>query len=767
MTTPSLPAQGSTSWYPWAQFVDTAARRVEDARALGIYRPENYGALGDGTTDDLTALNQAAAAVPNGGTLVFRPGRTYRASDTVIVRNKRDVNVIGEGATIVGSGASDSARVLLLSNCYHGTVRGLTLRHATTGARRNDADGLSLVHCTDFNVTGINIGYVYSIGIRLGGCQRISIYGNTVNGSVADGIGAYCAARQPSNDVNMTAGSAVLTSASANFTDGDLGAIVQVNAGPSNAELNVPIVAVNSATSVTLSTTASVNVVNAYIRIARVSQNINIFGNHLPGTGDDAISSVGYRTCDSVPVGPNRNMNVYGNLITNAGARGVCFVGVWNGTIADNVVDGARQGSIYISTEPNVGGSWGTQDISVHDNTLIDSNLDYGNGDSNYAAISVDSVFSDYPVKNIDVHNNIIRTPRSYYLRAGGDGGQNNSLGTREVYFRENVCVGGNANNNGINLTKCSDIYIVGNRIDRARTNAIYADGTVGGVLLISGNSISAFDQAANGGQALAIASGATGLITNNNIINGVLTSTTTGGGNPPTSTPSATPPGGVTSGLALWLDASNITGVSDGATVATYPDGSGNGRNATQPTASAQPLYRSTGAGSRPFIDFNTTTSWMSGTLPALAQPMTIFMVIRDEAPTAGYRPYLDLAAVGAGGNRLIVHNNGGSTFAVNAGTGVTTGVTIPTNTWFLATVVVDGANSAFYLNGVGGALASSPGTTGVSTAAPGMIFNRYSDGTFQPGVDRAVDMIYNRVLTTTERQAVEADIKTKYGIA
>lgn len=46
--------------------------------------------------------------------------------------------------------------------------------------------------------------------------------------------------------------------------------------------------------------------------------------------------------------------------------------------------------------------------------------------------------------------------------------------------------------------------------------------------------------------------------------------------------------------GMQLWLDATTITGIANGAAVATWNDLSGNGRNASQSTGSLQPLYQS-----------------------------------------------------------------------------------------------------------------------------------------------------------------------------
>lgn len=45
--------------------------------------------------------------------------------------------------------------------------------------------------------------------------------------------------------------------------------------------------------------------------------------------------------------------------------------------------------------------------------------------------------------------------------------------------------------------------------------------------------------------------------------------------------------------GIELWFDARDIAGLSDGDGVATWPDKSGNGRDATQATASLRPTYK------------------------------------------------------------------------------------------------------------------------------------------------------------------------------
>ena len=68
------------------------------------------------------------------------------------------------------------------------------------------------------------------------------------------------------------------------------------------------------------------------------------------------------------------------------------------------------------------------------------------------------------------------------------------------------------------------------------------------------------------------------------------------------------TGPGGVgnSANNALWLDATLLTGFSNGDAVATWPDVSGNGFVATATIASREPSYSATGLGGRAGVVFN-----------------------------------------------------------------------------------------------------------------------------------------------------------------
>lgn len=93
-------------------------KNVEIAReteAVGRYHVDDYGAIGDNTTDDTTAIQSAAnaaAALTNGtGVVEFSRGKTYRVTSALTFKS----NVLGHGATI-SYDASDGAEAVTLGD---------------------------------------------------------------------------------------------------------------------------------------------------------------------------------------------------------------------------------------------------------------------------------------------------------------------------------------------------------------------------------------------------------------------------------------------------------------------------------------------------------------------------------------------------------------------------------------------------------------------------------------------------------------------------
>lgn len=134
MTLPAEPAQGSTSWYPWA----TGVHNKVASRGVTF---EEYGAKGDGVTDDTTAIQNAVNATATSADryVVATPGKVYLVS-SVTLPSGNDITLHLLGATIQtktnGSYAFVQAtarrRVRIIGGTFTGLGNGLSYNLAAS-----------------------------------------------------------------------------------------------------------------------------------------------------------------------------------------------------------------------------------------------------------------------------------------------------------------------------------------------------------------------------------------------------------------------------------------------------------------------------------------------------------------------------------------------------------------------------------------------------------------------------------------------------------
>jgi Pectate lyase superfamily protein len=74
-----------------------AVNRSGASKLADIVSVRDYGAVGDGVTDDLPAINQAFAAAAQSGQRILFPAGTYGVSNTVLIPNKTQIYGIGRG----------------------------------------------------------------------------------------------------------------------------------------------------------------------------------------------------------------------------------------------------------------------------------------------------------------------------------------------------------------------------------------------------------------------------------------------------------------------------------------------------------------------------------------------------------------------------------------------------------------------------------------------------------------------------------------------
>lgn len=110
-----------------------------------VFNADDYNAVGDGVTDDTTALNNAAtAARAVGGTVLLAAGKTYLISAVVLVHG---ITVSGYGATVKMKAGVTAFNMLRMNDTAGCTILGLTVdgNKANNTDSGNDAVGVGLI----------------------------------------------------------------------------------------------------------------------------------------------------------------------------------------------------------------------------------------------------------------------------------------------------------------------------------------------------------------------------------------------------------------------------------------------------------------------------------------------------------------------------------------------------------------------------------------------------------------------------------------------
>lgn len=210
---------------------------------------------------------------------------------------------------------------------------------------------------------------------------------------------------------------------------------------------------------------------------------------------------------------------------------------------------------------------------------------------------------------------------------------------------------------------------------------------------------------------------------------------------------------------LALWLDASTISGLADGAAVSSWTDLSSGGHTATQATGANQPLYKTSVLSSQPGVRFDGVNDELRlagvDIQPATA---TIFIVASKPAVGSGTWFILRLGTYAIEARSAALDNWG-----IYVGADVSAGAAIGTSPTRLTTVYRSTTDIDFLTNG-----SRVTQTSGASTAtlqSPGSVGS--NGGGFYSQVDIGEVLVFTRVLNTAERGQVESYLQRKWGTA
>ena len=156
---------------------------AEDAEAPRILNVRDYGAAGDGATDDTAAINAAAADLRDGEILYF-PAGTYLLHEygeryIILIKDKKNVRIeMEDGAILQMDTVEDDAvsaenhhLMLYLVRCENATVTGGAIYGDRLRYMGNkivtQGYGIYMVDCRDVLVQSVEIAYLRGDGIFL------------------------------------------------------------------------------------------------------------------------------------------------------------------------------------------------------------------------------------------------------------------------------------------------------------------------------------------------------------------------------------------------------------------------------------------------------------------------------------------------------------------------------------------------------------------------------------------------------------------------
>ncbi len=228
----------------------------------------------------------------------------------------------------------------------------------------------------------------------------------------------------------------------------------------------------------------------------------------------------------------------------------------------------------------------------------------------------------------------------------------------------------------------------------------------------------------------------------------------------------------------AAWYAADRIEGLSDGDSVSTWEDLSGHNYDATN-TGSARPTYETNERNSLPVLRFNGTAQFLAADALAAEftgtdMPMTVFTVAKltSDAATAtlfGFgrsstaTPFKILQALVTTENQRM---NQTDDAASAKSPELSAGSPHTLNTWLYHSWRSSGTDAAIWRNGTALTLTSTDwnlGATTLNQAAIGCL-RRTTNTQFWPG-DIGEVIVFDRALSTAERQLIETYLDNKWG--
>lgn len=211
----------------------------------------------------------------------------------------------------------------------------------------------------------------------------------------------------------------------------------------------------------------------------------------------------------------------------------------------------------------------------------------------------------------------------------------------------------------------------------------------------------------------------------------------------------------------AFWASDPAWSPPSDGGSVATWHDASGNGYDATQASASLQPIYHVTGFNGQPGVTFDGVDDYLqTAAFNALSQPVTL-VVIRKFLTFNSAGSNIDVDGLTSTTEFQAGANVNGQ-YQLYAGSALAYGTFDTTPHLVVGQFNSTNNDDLLYLDGLPVLL----GNAGTNTMK-GLTLGAQYDGTTNANVQVAFVGLLGRRLTVTERQNITRWARDTYGIA
>jgi hypothetical protein len=216
-----------------------------------------------------------------------------------------------------------------------------------------------------------------------------------------------------------------------------------------------------------------------------------------------------------------------------------------------------------------------------------------------------------------------------------------------------------------------------------------------------------------------------------------------------------ASGPGGVSSGLTVWLKADALS-LSDNDPVATWTDSSGSGNDFAQATSGFRPTYKTGILNGKAVVRFDGSDDVLTHAALGLSAA-TVFVVF-----TANDSDYVVLSTDnGVNNGYWRWTGDGNGYFDLYRASRINTyPSTMPTAASQYLTLISSASTYEVFRGGVG------DGAQAASFADGALSLGQRADGTVQFAGDVAEVIIFNRAVNSTERGDVESYLATKYGL-